>query len=279
MKLLRTWLTLALAWGWPGVLGAQLQLLPDPEPQRVFAGEARKITVVWHNTGDKAASAAIHARLYQTSSATAVLLTEKLWRKIEILSGQTVLESAPVDFPGVRAGTTFLIQWLEGTNRVIGKTEVLVYPTNLLIELKTLMGENVLGVLDPNNELKPLLKQNRVDFVDLGKTSLEDFQGKLAIIGPFQSKTPMRADLAQSILRMARKGAAVVWIQPPPGPKDKIKPSFYIVPEGRGAVIVVQSDLVAGLSENPKSQLNLVYFSKLARNPELFSLPDLKPQP
>lgn len=179
----------------------------------------------------------------------------------------------------MKAETQFLIQWLEGTNRVIGKTEVLVYPTNLLGELKSLLGEDVLGVLDPNDELKPLLRQNRVDFLDLGETSLEDFQGKLAVIGPFQSKAQMREGLAPTIQKIARKGAAVIWIQPPRAPRDKIKPSFYLVPEGKGAVVVVQSDLVANLSENPKSQLNLIYFSKLALHPEPFLLPDLKTQP
>ena len=279
MKSHNTWLLLVLAGCWPGVLGAQLQLLPDPEPQRVFAGEARNITVVWHNAGDNTAAAEVRTRLSQTSSATVVPLADKLWEKIQVLPGQTVLETARVDFPDVRAGTAFLIQWLDGTNRVLGKTVALVYPTNLLAELKPLLGEDTLGVLDPNNELKPLLKQNRAEFVDLGETSLDDFQGKLAVIGPFQSKAQMREDLAQTVQRIARKGAAIVWIQPPRVPKDNIKPSFYVVPEGRGAVVVVQTDLVANLAEYPQSQLNLVYFCKLALHPEPFVLPDLNSQP
>jgi hypothetical protein len=221
----------------------------------------------------------MRTRLYQTSSATAAPLSEEAWKKIEILPGQTVLESASMDFPAVNTETHFLIQWLEGTNHVIGKTEVLVYPTNLLAELKTLVGEENLGVLDPNDELKPLLKQNRVEFSDLGETALEGFQGNLAIIGPFSTKAQMREGLAQTIQKVARKGAAVVWIQPPPGPKDPIKPSFYIVPEGKGSIVVVQADLVARLPENPKSQFNLVYFCKLALNPAPFFLPDLKTQP
>jgi hypothetical protein len=264
---------------WPGVACAQLQLLPDREPQRVFAGAARKITVIWHNAGDKSAVADVRMRLYQASSATAAPLSEKAWKKIEILPGQTVLESAPMDFPAVNAETRFLIQWLEGTNQVIGKTEVWVYPTNLLSELKPLLGEESLGVLDPNDELKPLLKQNHVEFSDLGEAALEDFQGKLAIIGPFSTKAQMREGLAPAIQKITRKGVAVVWIQPPPGPKDQIKPSFYIVPEGKGSVVVVQADLVAKLPENLKSQLNLVYFCKLALNPTPFALPDLKTQP
>jgi hypothetical protein len=206
-------------------------------------------------------------------------LAETLWKRLQVLPEQTIIESAALDFPAVKAETQFLIQWLEGANRVIGKSEVLVYPTNLLKELKPLLGEDTLGVLDPNDELKPLLRQNHVDFLDLGEMALEDFQGKLAVIGPFQTKAQMREGLAPAIQKIARKGAAMVWIQPPPGPKDQIKPSFYIVPEGKGAIVVVQSDLVAGLSENPRSQLNLIYCSKLALNPEPFPLPDLKTQP
>jgi hypothetical protein len=279
MRLLNTWILLAMAAGWPGAACAQLQLLPDREPQQVFAGDARKITVTWHNAGDKSAGAEVRTRLYQASSATAAPLSEKSWKKIEILPGQTVLESASMDFPAVNAETRFLIQWLAGTNQVVGKTEVLVYPTNLLSELKSLLGEENLGVLDPNDELKPLLKQNRVEFSDLGEAALEDFQGKLAIIGPFQTKTQMHEGLALTIQNIARKGATVVWIQPPPGPKDQIKPSFYIVPEGKGLVVVVQADLVPRLPENPKSQLNLVYFCKLAFNPAPFSLTDSSIQP
>jgi hypothetical protein len=245
----------------------------------VFAGDGRKIIVTWRNTGDQVVDAEMRMQLYQTSSTTAAPLSEKAWKKIEILPGQTVLESAPLDFPAVNAETRFLIQWLEGTNHVIGKTEVLVYPTNLLAELKTLVGEENLGVLDPNNELKPLLKQNRVEFSDLGEMALEDFQGKLAIVGPFSTKAQIREGLAETIQKIARKGAAIVWMQPPPGPKDQIKPSFYIVPEGKGSIVVVQADLVARLPENPKSQLNLVYFCKLALNPMPFFLPDLKTQP
>jgi hypothetical protein len=279
MRAFNPWLLLIMAAYWPGVACAQLQLLSDREPQRVFAGDARKIAVTWHNAGDKCTGADVRLRLYQTSSATAAPLSEKAWKKIEIPPGQTVLESASMDFPAVNSETRFLIQWLAGTNQVVGKTEVLVYPTNLLSELKPLLGGENLGVLDPNNELKPLLKQNHVEFSDLAETALEDFQGKLAIIGPFSTKAPMREGLAQTIQKIARKGVGVVWIQPPPGPKDQIKPSFYIVPEGKGSIVVVQADLVARLPENPKSQLNLVYFCKLALNPTPLSLPDLKTQP
>jgi hypothetical protein len=269
----------AIAGAAPRIAYGQLELIADKEPQRVFAGEVRKVALVWHNPGGEIATADVRARLYQASSATAAPLIEKPWKKIEILPGQTVLESAALDFPAVNAETRFLVQWLADTNRVISKTEVLVYPTNLLSELKPLLGEAILGVLDPNNELKPLLKQNQVDFVDLSAMSLDDFQGKLVVVGPFQTRAQMRVGLARSIQKIARKGAAVVWLQPPPGPKDPLKPSFYIVPAGKGAVIVVQPDLVSRLPEKPQSQLNLLYFCKLALAPRLLPLSEFTSQP
>ena len=281
MKILITsfYVAFGLWVGNPGsIANAQPKLISDAAPQCVFSGKSRNIVVVWHNPTDAIVGAEINARILQTSSATAVRLSEAPWKNLQVLPQQTVLESARLDFPPVRAKTTFLVQWVQNSNNILGKTEVLVYPTNLLVELKSLMGENILGVLDPNNVLKPLLMQSGADFVDLGETPLDDFRGKLAIIGPFQSKIQMREGLPQAVQQIARKGVAAVWIQPRPAPTDKIEPSFYFVPQGKGAILVVQADLVANLAENPRAQLNLIFLSKLALHPELFPLPDLKGQ-
>jgi hypothetical protein len=269
----------ALAGATPNVACGQLEMFTNWESQCVFAGEARKIAVVWHNASDAAVKMAIRTRILQTSSATAVQIGETPWKELEVLPRQTISESAKLDFPAVKAETKFLVQWIENSNHILGATEIFVCPTNLLHELKTLLGEVSLGVLDPNGELKPVLKQNSVEYSDLEETALGDFQGKLAIIGPFRSKAQMREGLTQAIQKIARKGVAVVWIQPPPGPKEEIKPSFYVVPEGKGSVVIVQPDLVARFPENPKSQLNMIYLCKLALNPAPFSLPNLTPQP
>jgi hypothetical protein len=281
MKCLYTWMLFVITCGWPVAATAQLQLLPDQEPQRVFAGGARKIALVWHNAGDKTVEAEIRARLIQTSSATAVQVGEAPWRKLHVLAQQTVLESVRLDFPLVKAETKFLVQWLENSNTVIGKTEVLVYPTNLLDELKLLVdeGEKNLGVLDPKNQLKPALKSSPVKFVDLEETAMDEFSGKLAMVGPCSPDDPEWSGLANRISKLAQKGTPVVWIQSPPKKRDKIQPSFYTVPQSRAVVVVVQPELVADLPDNPQSQLNLIYFCKLALNPQPPALPDLSPQP
>jgi hypothetical protein len=277
MKLRGTWMTLLMACFWPAAAFAQLQLVPDKEPQSVFAGDARTVTVVWHNAGDNTVDAEIRARILQTSSATAILRSDNPWKRLSVPADETILESAQLNFPTVKAETKFLVQWLENSNSIIGKTEVLVYPTNLLADLKPLADDEALGVLDPLNQLKPLLKNLKLTFTDLENFDLEDFSGRLAIIGPFQSQAKMRDGLADQIKALAKKGAAVVWIQPPSAHTGKLQPSFYTVWVNTNVVAVVQPELVANLPENPQSQLNLIYLCKLALNPQPPALPSLPP--
>lgn len=276
MRRFNTWTLLALACCWPALALAHVQLLPDKEPQQVFAGQARKISVVWQNAGIQPIDAEIRMRIFQTTSATAVQLGESSWKELHVLPGQTILESAQVNFPAVKAKTKFLIQWLENSNQLLGVTTVLVYPTNLLMELRPLAGDKAVGIFDPQNELKPLLRNLKIDFEDMGNLKLENFSGRLAIVGPFRSKNQIHAHLAKEIKSLAKKGVAVVWIQPPVKDRE-IKPSFYCVPEKRTGVVIVQPDLVSDLAENPQSQLNLIYFCKLALNPRPLVLPDLPP--
>lgn len=270
---------IAMAGLWPATVFAQLQLLPGVQSQLVFACQQQKIPVAWNNNSDQNFESEIQIRIFQASSVTAIPWFDTSWKNLQVLPRQTIVESAQLDFPAVKAKTQFLVQWITDSNRVIGTTEVWVYPTNLLAELKSLMSGEMLGALDPQNQLKLVFKQNGVEFLDLGEMTLEDFSGRLAIIGPFQSKDQMRAGLTQAIRQIARKGVAVVWIQPPPETRDEVKPSFYIVPEGKGAVVVVQPELLANISENPQSQLNLIHFCKLALHPVPPTLPNLSAQP
>lgn len=162
---------------------------------------------------------------------------------------------------------------------MLGVTQVLGYLPDLLKELKPLAGDDPLGVLDPQNQLKPLLKAAAVEFQDLEDSGLENCHGKLAIIGPFQSRGQMRESLPNSLKALARKGVAVVWLQPPPEKRQELMPTFYTVLEGKGAVVVVQAGLVADLAEKPQSQLNLILLARLALHPEPLQLPQMTRSP
>jgi hypothetical protein len=260
---------------------AQLELVTNAAPQCVFFGQGRSISATFHNAGGQDFKSQITTRISQATSATAVSLGERPWKELQVLPGQTVLESAQLDFPAVKAETKFLIQWVQNSNSVIGKTEVLVYPTNLLHELRTLMDDNEdnLGVLDPHNLLKPSLQFAAIKFVDLGETEMDSYHGKLALIGPSGPDDPQWRGLADRISKLAQKGTPVVWIQLPPRKRGKIWPSFYSVPENTNAAVVVQPDLVSNLPDSPRSQLNLLHFCRLALHPPRPALPDLSPNP
>ena len=276
MRLLSTCI-LIIAGGWPWAADAQLQLLPDKEPQCVFAGQSRTVNLTWHNEGDATEIVRVRTRILQASSATTTVWDEKSWKELVVLEGQTVLESAQLDFPAVRAKTKFLIQWLKNTNQVLGTTEVIVYPTNLLAALRELAGDRPLGVLDPQNQLKPLLKAAGVDFTDLENGDVGQFLGGLAILGPFESTAQIRKGLADQVLALAKRGAAVVWFQPPPGEFDRLMPSFYQIAFGTNAVMVVDAKLGKDLPEQPEAQLHLIYFCQLAMNSRSEVLPGLLP--
>ena len=264
----------------PLALHAELETVGQ-ETQNVFSGGNKKIPDIFQNPTDKNFEAKIRARIFQATSATAVLLKEFDWKKLEVLPRQTVFESARLDVPAVRAETKFVVQWLDNSN-VLGATEVWVYPTNLLWELRLLAGNQPIGVFDPQNELKPLLKNLRIDFDDLGEIGVANFTGKLAIIGAFPSKSQMPDDLPKQIKLLAKKNTAVVWILPEKTAREdarptKLLPSFYSVPEKQIAVVVVQPDFISDLSKNPRSQLNLIYFCKLALNLQSPAGPDFSP--
>ena len=258
---------------------AQLQVLANTEPQRIFAGPGTEISVRFHNPGSRPEAADLRTRLYQAGSAIAAPWDETPWKELTVLPGQTVLESAVLTFPRVKAETPFLVQWRDGAGRVIGVTEVLVYPPDLLKDLGPLAGDEAIGVFDPQNRLKPLLKATAVVYQDLEDTGLKAYSGKLVIVGPFQSRAQIQEGLSRHAKALALKGAGVVWIQPPPEKHQCLRPSFYSVLEGKGAGVVAQAGLVANLTDNPEAHLNLIQLARLALHPEPPRLPHQTPSP
>jgi hypothetical protein len=276
MKRTGTWLLILLL---ARVGQAQLQVVPESRPQAVFGGRDQEIAVQFRNVGAQLREFDLRLVLLQTSTATAARSSEWSWKKLLVLPGQTVLEVANVPFPAVRAETRFLLQWIEGASNLVGRIEVLVYPTNLLQELKTLGMEGVatMGVFDPENQLKPLLRAVAVEFLDLETVGFESFAGKLAIVGTVTSGRPLRGGLKAQIEVLAKRGLAIVWIMPPLEGNWEMQPSFYVVRHGTGCVVVAQAETVSHLAENPQAQLNLLHFARLALRPEPPQLPPLTP--
>ena len=254
--------------GFSGLAQAQLEVLPSGEPPCVFSGRTQAVSALFRNPADTGFSGAIRIRLVQTSGI-----------RLQVPAKETVLAGAPVAIPAVTAETRLLIEWLTDSRHVIGRTEVQAYPDNLLAALHPLAGADPLGVFDPQNLLKPLLQKLPLAFTDLENSDLRHFTGRLAIIGPFATRAQMRDGLARDIQALARRGTAVVWLQPPPPPGENLRPSFLTVPETTNALVIVQPEPVARLADNPSAQLNLVWFCQLAERPESAKFAELASQP
>ena len=102
-----------------------LRVVPELEPVRVFAGRDRLIRIVLSNPTDQEVRMDVVARLYQLTSATAVRRNDTPWKRLRILPGQTVIETAFLSFPSVTAPTSFAVQWLGDSGRRLGRSLIL----------------------------------------------------------------------------------------------------------------------------------------------------------
>lgn len=258
---------------------AQLEMIPHVETQRVFSGSNQHVKVAFVNRGDNVVRLETKTALVQLSSATALRLSESEWKTLKVLPGQTIIESVSVPFPVVKAASEFLIQWFTSSNQILATVEVLAFPTNLLSELQILAGHEPLGVFDPTDELKLLLYAQSVAFHDLVEDGTDKFFGRLAVFGPFTASRQVRAGLGKDIRALAKRGVAVVWLQPPPDQHASLRPSFYTVRTGPGAIVIAQREMVARLAERPEAQLNLIQLAKSAVRPARLDLPDSENPP
>ncbi len=244
---------------WP----SPIEVLTNTEPVRVFEGNHREIPLTLRNAGTRRVSTEVSAHVFQTSSATVVPVENIEWKHLDVLAGQTILETATCNFPAVRAETPFLLEWFDDAQRLMGRTQVLVYPTNLLYELSTVPGKTSIGVFDPGGAFKAGLKSLAPGFVELDPTALGDFRGGLAILVLPGASPRLHADLAAAVSELARKGVGVVWIRRSEALPATV-PFVFKIAEGKSMLVVAGAELVAGLVDSPRAQLNLLLLTRLA---------------
>src|SRR6266567_4087133 len=114
----------------PMSMDAQLTIVKE-DTQAVFGATDRRMEILIRNTGDERADVSIKGVVLQAGSGTVARWSESPWEQVEILPRQTIAESVTFKFPGVRAETRFVIQWIQEPDKVFGTTDVWVYPTNL----------------------------------------------------------------------------------------------------------------------------------------------------
>jgi hypothetical protein len=261
----------------PQISSPQLRVTALGATPCLFSGAQASLPVLVSNSTEHVFDSEVRLRIYQTTEAIAAVHQDRAWKTLRVSPGQTVLESWVVDIPAVNAETRFLVQFLLGTNTVLGTVDLRAFPTNLLHELQVLAENTPIAVLDPTSVIQPTLSTNGLQLEDLEQTGLNSFTGKLAIIGPFSATKDIPRDFLVRVKALAKRGTGIVWIQPSPSKNDPLEPSFYCMSEGRGQIVVVQAGLVSKLGLNPQSQLNLVYFCRLALRPQSLQLPGSAP--
>jgi len=241
-----------------------LEFLAPEGPQVVFAGSQQTIQVIVRNPTTQILDEEIFLRLYQTSSATRMPVGDgQSWKKLRVLPGQTVMDATILVFPAIKTGTGFQVQWSAVDGRTLGHLDVMVYPEDLLGKLKSLAGQEPVGLVDGGGQLAALLKKWKVDFTDLrGDDLREGFKGRL-ILAVFSSKEEMTESLRETLIGQAKRGAAVVWIQP-----TTVASAVHVYHLERGAIVAAPLSSIAGLKDSPSAQLNLLRSAELALQPD-----------
>ena len=249
---------------------AQIEVVSSDTTPAVFGGGAREVIFFLRNNSERTITMNLKTRLYQISSATEMPVGRaEPWKSVTVLGGQTVLEPVALKFPDVRAATKFEVRWLDDAERTAGRVLVTVFPTNLLKQIADLAGDKPPGVYDPHERLTPLLRNLAVEFDDLHQSErLRTWNGRLAILGPFDTRLEAITKRAQEL---ARRGANVLLLL---ADEDRADSAVRVPGAWRGVVFVCSmggrrivsapAEMIAGLAADPRAQGKLLELARLA---------------
>ena len=246
---------------WPMGLAAQLTVV-EGVPLAVVGGRSNAVSLVFHNAGANVYEGSVQYQLSQVSSATTADLGRRVdWKRLQVLPDQTVLESALIPIPTVKAETPFVITWLDATGKKLGQTDVTAYPTNLLNLLTNLSGAKRIGIFDPAKQIRPTLERMALPFEDLEASGFAGFEGQLAIVASSQVAEDGE-NVPARVQTLAQSGVAVVWIQE--AVRSYLEPPLSAVPCGKGAIANLPWRAVTNLVESPRAQLNLLQAAQMS---------------
>lgn len=260
---------LAVALVFVAVASSAVEVVPSATPQQVFAGGVRAVEVRFRNDAAEPARLEVRLHLFQLTSATAAPVGgARVWKTLAVLPGQTVVESASVELPAVRAATRFAARWLDAGGRLLGVTELWAHPENLLDALKLLADGQPIGVAEGKPRLQLVLAARGMPVAELKHA--EDwnrFRGRLAFVANQPEPTQGELRLEPALLARAKEGLAVVWLQVPPAISPPALPVVERVRVGRGSVLLAPASALEELGHSPAAQLALVRLAGLALSP------------
>jgi hypothetical protein len=260
---------------WPFGLWARLELVPPEKIAAVFAGENRRLELVWRNPADQEIAVELRMQLLQASSSVAMPVSDQPWKILRLLARQTAIESAEIDFPAVTSRTRFLVQWGDEST-VYGTSEVLVYPAGPPPLLAPATRGKRIAVFDPQNRLKTLLGAAQVGFEELGPDDWKKFSGDLAIIGLI-SNSGSPASMMPPVSALLQRGVSVLWFGPPALHPPAPETTAYALRLNDALFVAIPARDYLRLASDPAAQERFADFTRLALHPDRFPFAHLIP--
>ena len=251
---------------------AEVELLSERPVPAVFGAGTRPISFRLRNAATQTAEVNLRYRLFQASSATLMPLGEvKPWKLVTVPAAQTLLETFQVELPAVRGDTLFQIAWFDG-ERKIGTTPVRVFGEGILKMLGPLAGDQPVGLVDPEGQMKLALAPLR----SLELKEAEDIvsaEAALILVAPMTVKS-RPAGLSAALKKKAALGAGIVWLQPT-GERDLLDgvPTVFVAEEASGRIVVASELVAAELLTSPRAQQSLVRLAEIAAGRRKLELP------
>ncbi len=248
-----------------GCAQAQIQMVPGSAPLCVFAGEKARVPLTIRNGGARQETFELHVKISQAASGVVMPIEMRSVETLTVLAGQTILEEVPLHLPAVRAESTFILQWLRGTNAVIGATRVTASPRGVLAELKQLCDGKPVALFDPENRVRDALKAEGLETVDPDPVETAKSSCRLAIIWSANTRSQTAPNFFDAIPELVKGGVGVIRVCPPASDAQLLAPSIQVKSgSGENAVVLVERSLLAGLSDSPCSQKRLLQLARVA---------------
>ncbi len=251
-------------------LRAELRLEPADERQVVFATRAAKIKVIFRNPSAESHKSTLRYRIFQATSITAMPVgSEQVWKELEVLGGQTVLETVEVTLPAVKVATPFLARWRDDAGHVLGHTTILACPGDQLARFGTDGVGSAIGVFDRRGKLFPVLSRAGLPCERLETLEqLSNFSGRLTIVVMDAEDEMLQRELREKLARLAAAGRVLLSLRPPSAREDPGDRTVGVVRLGTGVLVTAGLDDIRGLETSAAAQLQLVRFCEIAFKPE-----------
>lgn len=247
----------------PGLMvllfGAGLLAVRMEPAQVVFAGGAREIQTVLHNSSGASVEYSIVARAAILASSVAAPFAEiRRPEVVKIPAEESVVISWRVSVPAVRTVTRFVLTLSSTDKRPLGQWTFFVVPDNLPAQIGSLLGGKAL-VKTGLDELQRTLAAAGLSpgSIDSPPTDL-----RTAILGPWKGAAPHQ--FREQIHSLSERGVTCIVL----GADIAAVPRLLLHRVGKGAVISISGVDFENFASNAAAQLALWDACQIATAPE-----------